>query len=746
MPLLTRPRVSRGPIRTRDAWRAVAAASLSVLLVASGVSAAEANGPVVSETTSTETKGAKTLPELVVSPPAPLLDELATNYDFSVLVRNPGEDALPAGTLTLSLDTERVESTKELSDTFREPGVVLKTSKLNQIDGKSERAVTVSVPRADLLLGASSAPGVYRVRAVFTPETDPNAPKPTTVAPTVPSPTTPDAADETAADISGDTPVVWRGSGGSSVKLSFIVPLVLPSNIHTMPNPDQLGEVVPKLDELLTVAISEQATLAIDPRIIAGIRAYGDESPKAARDFLKRLESTSLTTFLLQFADADPAAQSAVGLKELLEPTSLDFVTRFGTFSGSADPEVPVDQREKAPTTDATPSPTDGANNNGEATDGNATGGSGSAPTLKQLMAWPEGTSMAWPAEGEADSSTLALLEASDISTVVLDSGNVTLKGGPQASLGNTSALVTDAGLATAARDALTARTETERSAGVASAAAQLALAAQTDSQGLVLGLDRGAVAEADDPTSLIKELAALAWVTATPQTAQAKGTASLKAAGTPEDRQELLRAAVNREPSVDEFSAILVNPEYLTGYQRTRLLDLFATRYADKDADFEKVARNYRKRDAELMQGVRTINTQNTQLVGTSTRVPVQLRNSLPFDATVSVDVVPASAALSVTESHFSEVAVAAEGTSRVLVPVRSRVSSGESGLVVNVTDNSGDLTVHTTTLSISISSVVETIALWTLGVLAALLLGFGIWRSVRRRQATTKVTAPRE
>ncbi|QIM17532.1 hypothetical protein G7066_00275 [Leucobacter coleopterorum] len=234
--------------------------------------------------------------------------------------------------------------------------------------------------------------------------------------------------------------------------------------------------------------------------------------------------------------------------------------------------------------------------------------------------------------------------------------------------------------------------------------------------------------------------------MTPTPHTEQTQGTASLKASGTSEDRQELLRAAVNREPSVDELSAILVTPEYLTGYQRTRLLDLFATRYSENDADFEKVARDYRKRDAELMQGVRIINTQNTQLVGTSTRVPVQLRNSLPFDAKVSVGVVPASAALSVTESHFSDVAVAAEGTSRILVPVRSRVSSGESGLVVNVTDNSGDLTVDTRTLPISISSVVETIALWVLGVLAALLLGFGIWRSVRRRRTTAKVTAPRE
>ncbi|QIM17533.1 hypothetical protein G7066_00280 [Leucobacter coleopterorum] len=237
MPLLTRPRVSRGPIRARGAWRAVAAASLSALLAASCVSAAEASAPVAAETTSPETDEATTLPELVVSPPAPLLNEATANYDFSVLIRNPGKDALPAGTLTLSLDTQRVESIKELGDTLNKSGAVLETSKLSQVDGESERTVTVSVPRSELPLNANSAAGVYRIRAVFTPKSDPNATKPTTVDPTVPSTATPDEADGTSADISGETQIVWRGSGGAPVKLSFVVPLVLPANIHTMPSP-----------------------------------------------------------------------------------------------------------------------------------------------------------------------------------------------------------------------------------------------------------------------------------------------------------------------------------------------------------------------------------------------------------------------------------------------------------------------------------------------------------------------------
>ena len=143
-------------------------------------------------------------------------------------------------------------------------------------------------------------------------------------------------------------------------------------------------------------------------------------------------------------------------------------------------------------------------------------------------------------------------------------------------------------------------------------------------------------------------------------------------------------------------------------------------------------------------MEGVRAISTEHTQLVGASTRVPVQLRNSLPFEAVVSVRVDPSSAALTLPERTFSDVRVRAESTEALLVPVQSRVSSGESGLVVNISDVSGDLTIYTGSLSISIRSSVETVALWSLGILATLLLGFGIWRSVRRRRQRESVTPP--
>lgn len=213
------------------------------------------------------------------------------------------------------------------------------------------------------------------------------------------------------------------------------------------------------------------------------------------------------------------------------------------------------------------------------------------------------------------------------------------------------------------------------------------------------------------------------------------EGTAALRAASALEERRELLRSAAGREADVNEVSVLLQHPADLTGYQRARLLNLFATRYAAADADFAAVAEQYAERDDELRSGVQVVSAEHTQLVGTSTQVPLQLRNHLPFDAIVSASVFPISAALSVNERKFTDIVVTADGNARVMVPVRSRVSSGESGLSIEVTDRSGEFISDSGVLQLTLRASIEKIGFWVLGVLAALLLVFGTVRSIRRR-----------
>ncbi|MGW9020548.1 DUF6049 family protein [Leucobacter chromiiresistens] len=710
--------------------------------------------------------------ELVVAPRQPVIAAADDEVQFGLLIRNATSAELPAGTVTLEIGAARVTDAADLDTEPPAAAVGFAEAEVGPTASGADQTATVTVARADLPIDPGAAPGAYRVGATleFTEEPQPGfavfgsepADEPSDDPANVPPP------------VSSTTAVVWRGAGAQSVPVSVIVPFVLPSDIRTLPTRGQLEELAPGWDRLLTAARAHEATLAIDPRIIAGIRAYGDEAPRNAQLLLSRLETTPLPSFLLQFADADPSAQAALGFTTLLEPTNLDFVSRFGSFGGEAgtggavgveadsdasgagsasrssaasgagqDAESSAGSANGADAANADAANADAAGADAEGADGgsDADGAADpeteSLPALADLLAWPqEDAARVWPAEGRADPALLPLLEREGVDGLVLSSDGASLSGGPRAALGDTSVTVTDAGLDAAARTALEAATETERAGGVAQLAARLAVDAQRGSDGVVIALDRGATGDAADPAALLEQLEAFDWSTPTTLAEQRTGTVELRESGPLPDRLELLRSASNREGSVNELGAVLTHPEYLSGYQRTRLLELFSTRYAGDASGFAKIAADYRKRDAELLSGVQAISTEHIQLVGSSSRVPVQLRNALPFDAVVSVDVDPASAALSVEERRFADVVVPAETTERVLVPVRSRVSSGESGLVVSVSDASAQTTVFTGTLSITIRSSIETIIFWALGGLAVLLLVFGIVRSVRRRR----------
>ncbi|WP_017792724.1 DUF6049 family protein [Leucobacter salsicius] len=747
----------------------IAAASSGVLSLALALGGAL---PKVNTTDTTDTTAASEPapePTLVVAPGEPVLTDPNGPLTVDALLRNPSDTELAAGELLLELSVAPVKSvdaldspdgltysklaTSELgttkaaggpADTADMPDQTAAgttagdapangdTPALPVIDPGEQRA-SVEVTAAELPFTNTTAPGTYVLRASYTAE----------------------GADAPAA--TATTPLVWRGSGEHKIALSMIVPFVLPANVQTMPTRAQLGELTPGWDRLLTGAEAAKATLAIDPRIIAGIRSYGVNAPEAARDLLTRLEATTSPSFLLQFGDADVAAQAALGFTSLMSPSSLEFVTRFGEFEAPAGEGAANGAGSSASATDSASDPqadsSADASADAGAVDANADGANGTPdtkpsadategaeatvapPTLTELLKW-NGDVAAWPAEGNVDQGTIDLLKVSNIPAVVLDSGNVKHSGGPRADLPNGTVVVTDAGLGQAASQALAGTTATDQAAGLAQLAGELAVRAQAGGPGVAIGLDRAVVADVEDPERILAALAELDFVRATRVSDQEAGTAALKGAGALEDRLALLRSAANREAAVNEVGAVLEHPQYLSGYQRTRLLQLFATRYAPADAGFDAAATKYRARDAELLEGVQVISTEHTQLVGVSTSVPVQLHNSLPFDAIVKVTAEPVSAAIDVEERVFDDVRVAAEGNERVLVPVHSRVTSGVSGIVVTVSATSGNPTVFTGTLELSISTTVETVGLWVLGVGAVVLFVAGIFRSLKKRR----------
>lgn len=682
--------------------------------------------------------------KLVVAPESPVFTEKDTEATFTVLLRNDGALSVPEGSVELALGERfsggsalpRPEEVAAPDSSEAKPSddagapvrTVIATAPIDAVGGGKQQRATITVPIADIPVFSAAGHGVYPLYATYQPS---------------------DSAS--ASSLSAFSPVVWEGPSvaEASVDLTAIVPLTLPAGVQSMPTRPQLNDAIARLDALVDYAARSHSIVAIDPRIVTAIRAYGTEASPASRDLLERLESGQIPSFLLQYGDADPAAQAALGMTELLQPDGFEFITRFGTWEAqppsTADPNAPKDSTG-AEETDATNQPSSEGTGESPETDAEGTEPDTNEtilpPTDDALAAWPDGLSAAWPAEGQVGNRTMALLRGAGLDLTVLRSDNVTLTGGPRATLGQSGALVTDAELDAGVRLALTGETETERALGKAQASARLALAASSGVKGLMLGVDREGTAETERPEEILQELTAQRWVRSVAHSAQEEGTAQLDPGQADEERVELLRTALANEPVVLEARATLVSPEYLDSYQRMRLLTLFATKHAAEDARFSTTARQFGERDNELHDGVRLVGTKRAQLVGGSTRIPIQLRNSLPFDAVVTLEVSPTSAALSVPERTFREIHLPEDSSERVLVPAKSRVSSGDSALLLSVTSVDGEYTASTGRLDITISSAVETVAVALLGTAAALLFGFGIWRSIRRRRSLS----PRE
>jgi hypothetical protein len=755
----------------RPSLRALAAGLAAALLAgAFGVTAwaadpahaapATTEDPPAAEDGATDSEiGTDRAAELVVAPLEAVLDPTAEEYEFTVLVRNLAEEeglVLSGGTVRLWGGTERIENRDQL-EAFEQsasadgatgigPEALLAQAVVEPIAAGEEQTLTVTVARDSLPLFIES--GVYAVRAEFVADAATGA-----------------NADEQdpAAPLNATTPILWRGPQAiAPVPLAMVVPFVLPSHVQTMPTRDDLVAETPRLDALLTAAEAWQATLAIDPRIIAGIRAYGTAAPLEARGFLARLEASSLPVFLLQFADADPAAQTALGFEKLLQPTGFGYITRLGTFEAPAEPEAPAtDPDETAQPATEDPEAADATENGedsggGESTESNENAENTEqsddqdqpptddgtpdddpfAPGMDSLLSWPSADPGAWPAEGQANAATLNLLKEAGITSLVLSSDNVTGATAPRATVAGFDSLISDARLGADAGRALGGQSPAERAAGAAALLAELSLAADAESPGLVLALDRGAVAEAEAPAELLDQLGSLSWLSATPATLLPEGEAAMRDGAISERRGEMLKAAALTSVEINTLAPLLENPEYLTQYQRVRLLAALATRYASPEADLDAVERQIEARNEELLEGVQVLPSENTQLVGTQSQVPVLLHNALPFDARVTLRITLLNAAVHVTERKIPDQQVAAGSNTTVLVQVNSRVSSGQSGLTVQVTDREEEAIFSTATLRLTLRSSYETIMLVTLGSLAALLLGFGVWRSVRRHR----------
>lgn len=708
-------------------------------------------------------------PSLSLAPESPLLALGEDQYRFDALLNNPGDAQLGAGTLTLWADSVRAQSLADLGATREDREAIIVTRvEVDQTQPASEQQFSIEIERGELPIELLSEPGVYTLWAEFTPILSRQARESAIAAepPEEPEPEPEEAGEsvepqpepEPPLTLTAATRIVWGEVSAPPVPLTLVVPLLLPGSVQPMPDREQLQAVSGPLLEVLSAAERRRATVAVDPRIIAATRALGTLAPDAALELVERIETSPSPVFLLQFADADPAAQAALGFETLLQPIGLAHLTATGDFdwpepeaneaeaseteaSDGAAGDASGDDAETANDDAATelPEPSETDETSPEDPGTPALPETPAEPTLDELLSLETARTAAWPASGEVDLDTLAMLRRSGISGLVLDASNVSAPTSTRVMIGDFEALVADAALGHSAREALVGTHEVLQRGGVAELGARLALGAELGSGGFVLAIDRGAVA--DSPESLLaffETLDSLSWVLPVAEDQLSLGTATLRGGEPSEQRLEMLSGAIMRSAQINELAPLLTQPEFLPEYQRLRLLASFATSHAETGVDLDEVDAAIKTRDDELLAGVHPVTT-DTQLVGTSSRVPVSLVNSLPFEASVHLNASPISAAISVPERSF-DVVVEPGARSDVLVQVDSRVSSGISGLALRVEDRAQQQVYSEGTLQLTLRTSIESILLVILGAGAAALLGFGIWRSLKRRRAEEK------
>lgn len=620
------------------------------------------------------TDDAKAALALSLAPETPVIPEDAESADFSLEILNERTSNVSLRAITLFFSPQRVSTSEELNALLAQTslpenvGTAIAKIEPRTVSPGETQVFDSTVDATDLRTVTVAGPGVYVLFAKVTEQGG----------------TTYVAA----------SPFVWQGTGTTTTTpVHTIVPLVLPQATDGMPTASELAELTASggvLAQNLEAALSQNSTLAIDPRIIVATRALGDRAPASAVDLVNSLEFAPNAKFALQFGDADLALQAQLGLTTPLEPKGFSYLS--GTSS------------------------------------------------TQDLAAFPYSlTGVAWPRQNSVTQKTLSFLADASYSTVLLDSRNVSLSAGTAGALGTQRALSLNATLQEASAGMLTGVSAVNRSAATAALVAQLALINQSAGSAIAqnIGLDRGG-ASLRSVATVTNTIRALPWISltdyATVNTQQ--GSASIVEAALPEERLEAAHEALETEPAIDEYGAVLVHPVYLTQLQRMRMLQFFATGVGVGSPGYEEITVAYAERDRKTLNGVRVRTTSTTNLVGTSTRIPIQVSNDLPFSAAVSAKTVAANSSLTIEESETDLTTIEKRSSVNLTVPVQSRVSSGQSALIVTLFAGNGQQ-VDDAVLPVTIRSSWEALALSILGVLVAAFFGFGIWRSLRTRRS---------
>lgn len=503
----------------------------------------------------------------------------------------------------------------------------------------------------------------------------------------------------------------WQTSGGSVSARTVVTVTQAPvqAQVAAMyaltPGPsgtgllssDQLSELtspVGALTRQLNALVGKNVSVGLDPRILASIRALGSGAPSSATGWLAELQNSGLDIFALQYADADPALQSQIGLDRLLSPGGFADLSSLN--------------------------PSD----------------------LASLLSFNYSRSLIWPAASTVTTNDLKTFQASGSTQLVLSSHNVASASSPVASVGNSTAFVAQQEASAALARALAATTSTSWMAGINELQAQLALAA---GQPVLLAPDRALIANAaqaaatfdllaNSSVSVLNSLSALTARTPVPTSIVDQ----------PESAERIATAkhVLGRTGEVSTFSAVATTPAAVTDPQQRLVLAIFDTGWLGDSEGWASAVAEYDTKVTSTLTAVRVVRSSTINVLSSEASLPITVENNLAVPIQVIVLVTPSNGRLVVGEQVVTAVAAQSRVTARV--PVKARIGNGSVMLAVRLEANNGTVVDRPAPIPANVQADWEGWGAAGLATLAGLLFTFGLWRQIRRRRLAAVPNAP--
>ncbi|WP_440695646.1 DUF6049 family protein [Clavibacter nebraskensis] len=742
------PRHDAGPTRTDRALRLIrrsAGRTISTLVCVTVAAGTLAAGTVAGP--STPAQAATEGVSLSVTPAAEGILTPGQDLAVTVSVVNATDSAVPAGRIDLDLNRTVLDTRTKLDgwlDTASTDANARTGPRVGRVDSPEVPAggtvdVPLTVPAATVALQGSR--GGFGPRGI-----------------------TAELAAGGADVATGRGAVVWSpGADPAPTPVAAVMPLTVPPSGSDFIDAEALATYTSPsgtLTRQLEAVVDRPVAVGIDPRIIASIRILGVQAPASAVEWMERLRTMPNETFALAWADADVAVQAQAGATTLLAPTDTTYAVQASRFAAPGTTPSPT----PTPTPSETAAPAAGGARAGS-------GGSGAAsasldptgtpepsspspspsptapspspvPTVADLTAWDYTMpGFSWPAAGTVTANDLGVLAASGSTTAILASGDVqsagTARVGATGTVGDTRVLVTDAQVSALVDRALSA--ETDEAFGMALAQLSATLAAdarEADGHVVVAGLERGWAASNGRLGQLLDAVQALPYSDTAPLgTALGSASVPLQVVDHPQDPGRVSRVAdtMSLEAQVDAFSKAVERPELITGQQRLLLLATLSNRWRDDPDGLVTVQDGYVAQADAVLSSVAITTRQNTVISDTSSLL-INVSNELDQPVTVRMSIIAGSGRIRVDDSAV--VTVPAHGSASARPPITS-ISNGDVVVSARLTTEDGSVQIgESAPVELLIRAGFEAVVTTLFVVAVALLFGFGLFRSIRKRR----------